>query len=391
MKQRAWLVGLLFLLWIPQLLADPQSRSWSHWQFDEHGASLTFTVPSREVTRLPPAADLESALIAHVTPRITLHRGQRDCGLSGRPRPVASTPGQIQLAMRFDCPSDAQGIDRLSVAAFFEYAGSHIHFARVTGTTGQHEMLLNRHQIEWTLAAAQPQGHTVWTSYLRLGVEHILVGLDHIAFLLALLLVQRGWRSLLASISGFTLGHSLTLALVVMGSAQPLSHRVEAGIGFTVALVAAEYFAGRGLPPKRLALTASALLLMCIPLTGFHTTPPWLWYLGLALVAGCYLIQTQSSASQRLAVALLFGAVHGFGFAGVLQEVGWPPSQQLLALAAFNIGVEVGQLIIVGALLASMALYSQLFTPTLRLWCSDTCAGLLVALGLFWVVTRSVI
>jgi len=135
-------------------------------------------------------------------------------------------------------------------------------------------------------------------TYLELGVEHILVGIDHVFFVVGLVLLVGLRRRLLWAITGFTVAHSLTLVASTLGWATLPQGPVEAIIALSIVLLAAE------------------------------------------------IVQERPSLTQRVpgAVAFVFGLVHGFGFAGALQEIGVPPDHAWPALAGFNVGVELGQL-----------------------------------------------
>ena len=138
-------------------------------------------------------------------------------------------------------------------------------------------------------------------SYLVLGVEHILGGVDHLLFVLALLLIVRGGKRIFITITAFTLAHSITLVSANLGWVRVPGPPVEAMIALSIVFVAAEVVHGlRGKP----GLTARA---------------PWV-------------------------VAFSFGLLHGFGFAGALAEVGLPQKAIPVALLMFNVGVEIGQL-----------------------------------------------
>jgi len=146
-------------------------------------------------------------------------------------------------------------------------------------------------------------------TYGVLGVEHILLGPDHLMFVLALLLLVSNARALVGTITAFTVAHSLTLAAASLGLVHVPSAPVEAAIALSIVFVAVEIVhAARG----RRALAARR---------------PWV-------------------------VAFLFGLLHGLGFAGALREVGLPADAIPLALLSFNLGVEAGQLLFVGALYA---------------------------------------
>jgi hydrogenase/urease accessory protein HupE len=150
-------------------------------------------------------------------------------------------------------------------------------------------------------------------TYLRLGVEHILLGVDHLLFVLSLLILVEGTRRLVATITAFTLAHSLTLAGAALGFVHVPGPPVEAAIALSIMFVAAEIIHGRH------------------GTGGLTRRFPWI-------------------------VAFTFGLLHGFGFAGALNEVGLPNAAIPVALLCFNIGVELGQLLFVGSVLGALAM-----------------------------------
>ena len=150
-------------------------------------------------------------------------------------------------------------------------------------------------------------------NYGRLGVEHILLGFDHLLFVLGLMLLIDGWGTLVKTISAFTLAHTLTLALATLGVVRVPPAPVEALIAVSIVMVALELTRGGDAPPT------------------VTRRYPWV-------------------------VAFLFGLLHGLGFAGALTEIGLPPDQIPLALLSFNLGVEVGQLAFVTAMVVPVRL-----------------------------------
>jgi hydrogenase/urease accessory protein HupE len=157
---------------------------------------------------------------------------------------------------------------------------------------------------------------SVFAEYMRLGVEHILIGIDHLLFVLGLVLLVRTNKALLWTVTAFTLAHSLTLAAATLELVALPGPPVEAGIALSILLLARELALGFDDPAQRDTWTWRF---------------PWL-------------------------VAFGFGLLHGFGFSGALREVGLPPDRVPEALLAFNVGVELGQLAVVGALLLLFAI-----------------------------------
>ena len=148
-------------------------------------------------------------------------------------------------------------------------------------------------------------------------------------------------------VTGFTIAHSLTLALAVFGVVRPPTGAIEALIGLSIALVATEnlWLAGGRRRAVRWTVTLVLVALAAVAASGRGAVPA-LTLLGLALFAACYfalLAAVARPAPLRAAVAFVFGLVHGFGFAGVLLEAQLPSERLARALFGFNLGVELGQ------------------------------------------------
>ncbi len=182
------------------------------------------------------------------------------------------------------------------------------------GTT--HSAILRPSAASFRIPAVASKGE-VAASYWRMGVTHILEGVDHLLFLLALLLIVSGFGQLLKTVTAFTLAHSLTLALATLGFVHVPPAPTEAVISLSILFLAAELVRKQqgevGLTERR----------------------PWL-------------------------VALAFGLFHGLGFAGALSQVGVPAHEVPLALLMFNVGVETGQVLFVVAVVATLAALRRL-------------------------------
>ena len=142
--------------------------------------------------------------------------------------------------------------------------------------------------------------------FTELGVEHIFLGYDHIMFLLALIVIGGRMRSLVKIVTAFTIAHSITLILAAQEILVLPDRLIEAGIALSIAYVAAENF--------------------------------WL-----------------KTAGHRWMLTFVFGLVHGFGFANVLRQLGLPDQGLIASLLAFNVGVEIGQIVIVALLFPPIA------------------------------------
>jgi hypothetical protein len=382
-------------------IADPQSKSFSTWQYNDGELRATFTVSTTEIAQLPTAGrnpDLMSLFIGQLRSMVKVSTGDQTCPLR-RTEPQRASPGYLRAGLTFSCDP---ATTRLVIVnrALFDDSPSHIHFARVTaGERPAIELLFTRRQPshEFTLSAAsditplEADFTQTITTYLVFGFEHIIIGLDHIAFLLALMLLANRACDVLLIVSGFTIGHSVTLSLTILGWVTPQIGMMEAMIGFTIALVAAENIGARDGTGKSIAIAGGstlAALALLSALAGIGPAP--LSLLGLALFTLCYLQLSNSETRARQLrpwITTLFGFVHGFGFASVLMEVGLPTSSVVPALLAFNIGVELGQIALVLVIAAIGLVFHRLLKA--KFWkFEELGSALLCGLGVFWFVQR---
>jgi hydrogenase/urease accessory protein HupE len=193
---------------------------------------------------------------------------------------------------------------------------------------------------------AAPRPSQVAMTYLKLGVEHILLGIDHLLFVLALLILVKGARRLIATVTAFTAAHSITLAVATLGYVHVPGPPVEAAIALSIVFVAAEIVHGlQGRP----GLTAR-----------------WPWV-----------------------VAFTFGLLHGLGFAGALSEIGLPQKDIPLALLTFNVGVELGQLMFIAAVVL-LGWAARRLLRSVPQWAPPTAAYGIGSMSAFWVIARVV-
>jgi hydrogenase/urease accessory protein HupE len=219
---------------------------------------------------------------------------------------------------------------------------------RVQLLDGTRSTTLVRPSRPWVEIAISRGPLAVAGAYVMHGVEHILFGFDHLLFVLALILIVRSGRVLLVTITAFTIAHSITLSLATLGVVHVPGPPVEATIALSILLLACEI--------NRMQCGRESL------------TAKWPWL-----------------------VAFSFGLLHGFGFAGALTEIGLPPGDVPLALFAFNVGVEIGQLIFIGVVLSALALARRTGFPLIF-----ECHALSIAtygigiLAAFWFIERLV-
>jgi hypothetical protein len=297
--------------------------------------------------------------------------------------------------MSFRCsgPIDEDPVE-VEIGAFFAVSPSHVHYARVARPGGQaQEVLATVRSHTFKVGAREAAPPTDFRAFFRLGLEHVLSGVDHLAFLLALALLAGSFGRAFWAATGFTLGHSLTLGLVAIGRLSPSVPAVEALIGFTVAFAAGEAYASRrGRAPHAGWVTLG--LVAAVPLTAKIVGAsflPWAVVAGTAVFAACA-GGLGGETTRRLApvLAAAFGLAHGAGFAGALLELDIPRERLLTALLGFNLGVEAAQLLAL-LVVAAVALVAVRVPTGARGRAVDYVTAALFALGTYWFVERALV
>ncbi len=193
---------------------------------------------------------------------------------------------------------------------------------------------------------AEQSAWDVAKTYTIIGVEHILMGIDHLLFVFALLLIVVGWKRLIGTITAFTLAHSITLVAATLGWLSVPQAPVEAVIALSILFLAVEIIHSQQ------------------GKVGLAERSPWL-------------------------IAFIFGLLHGFGFAGALAEVGLPEQSIPQALLFFNVGVELGQLIFVFAVLCVAFIVKKMFAQNVLRKGERAIAYVIGSLAAFWLIERT--
>jgi hypothetical protein len=223
----------------------------------------------------------------------------------------------------------------------FPYDPVHQTFVNIyEGAELRQQVIFNADTAERTYYLGTRQGAIeVVRTFVPSGVHHILIGPDHILFLVGLLLLGGTWWALVRIVTAFTLGHSLTLSLAALDVVTPPSGLIEPAIALSIVFVGADN-----------------------------------------LVRG-------EGRDVRGWVALVFGLVHGFGFANVLREFGLPREALGWSLFSFNVGVEIGQLVVVLLVAGALAAIRR---RSVRLGARVALGGSIavIAAGAYWFVQR---
>lgn len=280
-------------------------------------------------------AEHEAAVLAYVKPKLMVATEALTPCAPG-PWTARDDFQSVVLRSQWDCArvnGDLVFINDL----FFELAIGTRHFTRIGDDPRVKPIVLTHQDNRVALTGPPLTLSQVLVRYTVSGVEHIFIGIDHIAFLIALLLWARSLMALIKIVTAFTAAHSVTLSLAALEVVTLPSALVEPLIALTIVYVAAENFFRHG-------------------------------------VAG------------KWRGAFLLGLVHGFGFAGVLQDVGFPQDSVAWALAAFNVGVEIGQIVIVAAVYPLLLLLDRLTARRETVVYAGS--AVIMGLGIFWLVER---
>jgi hypothetical protein len=321
-------------------------------------ASLDMSVPMAERLLAPDGGigALASDALARLPAETLLSGPVTLAGKACSPSVIGSSREGDRLVVTVAGPCSGSGELRWSFPFIERMPFTFRLLGRVTTAASDRELILGSGHTELAVAVASDPGSEPrnFLQFVAMGMQHIGAtpdqwhgpsgwhwpdGIDHILFLLALLLAGVALVPVLETVTGFTLGHSVSLSLATLGVLRPPSRLIESAIALSIAYVAAED----------------------------------LWI--------------RETARPRWQVASVFGLVHGFGFARALSDLHLPRGRLAGALLGFNLGVEIGQLIIV--LLAAPLLYVLFRAPVFRRWGQPACALAILGCALVWFVQRA--
>ena len=254
-----------------------------------------------------------------------------------------SADTHVTVTLVWSCPDS--GALRYRLSLFRDVDPSAQHLVSLNTETGKQDSVLDRNTPELALSGVVPSNFQVVGHFLAAGIEHIFLGYDHIAFLIAIILWASRLWPVVKAVTAFTLAHSITLSLAALDVVRIPSAIIEPAIAASIVYVAVENF-------------------------------------------------TTRDADKRWRVTFLFGLLHGFGFASALEELGLPREKLIAALAAFNCGVEIGQVLIVATafgLLSAVDRWqiSKTSGPVRNTALVHAVSFAIVILGSYWFVSRT--
>ena len=379
--------------------AEAHTRSQSHsvWEFNGTTVDVIMTIPDIELDRITAgdAAARDERVKEYLARRIYPAQHGNACALVPPIESLSAVAGFRKYDFTFTCPT-ATDLE-IHFSAFFDLIPSHTNFAQVqnalTGEFTEQLLTVDHQTVDVTGDEGSRLKSARFFEFIRMGIMHILTGVDHMSFLLGLVLISRRLRDLLFVVTGFTIGHSLTLALAVTGVLRPHAEYIDALVALTIGLIGAENLVVQTRRSTGIVVTVAAgTLLMAVSAALGWGGLPSLLVLGAGLFTCSYLMisgHLRDAGRLRMFITLIFGLIHGFGFAADLLQLQLPTERLAELLVGFNIGVEIGQISLVAAATLCVVLLRKAHLALPRPIVVDVASAFLVGLGVFWFVQRS--
>lgn len=389
------LIILLFTFSL-DVFSHQRSESYSKWSVEEVEndtlVNVAFTIRLSNLNKLegPLVGEWEDRISAYIISSFTT---DSDCLQEGKHRVMTSRADDIfRVSWTLSCN---QILEEIKTNVFFDRDPTHSHIARyIYDSNLSTEKLFTTQTKTWNLkdiySSKESSVNSSFKEYVLLGIKHISTGYDHLAFLFGLLLLNQRLKRLVLAITGFTLGHSLTLSLAVLDLVRPVNSFIEALIGFSIALLGLEFLIRHSKSNSTYVKNISYLLFFLFLLYFiFSEGSNSLGLLGLLVFSFCYLMLVSKNLSSffSLFIASIFGLIHGFGFGGFLFEVGFSEDNILKTLFGFNLGVEIGQLMAMSLFILIIFGISKLDIKN-KEYINPLLATFLVTLGTYWFVYR---
>ena len=355
-------VIILFFLLSP-LNAHYFSESFSKWNVVDNKVEANFSLLTLESTRIFQVENYQKIMFEenlsetdvfkiYLSQHLKVTSEGKNCSLVDEIKELNSQEGSLNLSLNFECPSNKE--IKIINNALFNLVQSHIHIARIyidNNLYTEKALFFNDQSIDLNEEKENNSFSNSFYKFFSLGLDHILSGYDHLLFILGLLLLVTNLKRLLLVITGFTIGHSLTLSLSVINIIQVKSSLVEALIGYTIMFVGLEYLYKEN-NDHRVSMIFIMTLSLLLLIFGNLINPnfPYFLILGILLfsLGYFYLLKNLNSENNLLSIiTIIFGLIHGFGFGGFLLGSKISSENIFSGLLGFNLGVEVGQIIFV--------------------------------------------
>ena len=407
MHIRKLLIILIFLLFNSQSYAHYFSESFSKWNIMGSDIIANFSILELEATRVLQVKEYEKILIdneldekdifkIYLNDHIHVYSADVKCQSSNDIRELSSDEGYLRYELEFQCPSEEN--IKIINNALFNVIQSHIHIARIyleNDLLTEKALFFNDQSVDISEKETQLSFFSSFKNFFYSGLSHILGGYDHLLFILGLLIIVTNLNRLILIITGFTIGHSLTLFLSLVEIVQVNASIVESLIGFTIMFVGLEYFYKHN-NGKLLSIGYLILILPLLFILSFITNIQFSGFLMMGLLmfsVGYFFLKENLKNSDNLLIliTIVFGLIHGFGFGGFLLNTEINSGNILSGLLGFNLGVEFGQILFVLGVLLIFQLVNFIRLNFIINLFKDTSFALLICFGLYFFIQRLIV
>ena len=379
------------------------SESFSKWNISNQDIKVNFNLLELEATRILKIDKYQKLLSNNLSEneifKIYLEKNLFvetegvKCDLKDDTKILSSKEGYLRVELNYKCPFSSN--IKIVNNALFYLIDSHIHIARIYQDNSillEKALFFNDQSIHINEEVKERKIFEQFSNFIHSGFNHIIGGYDHLIFVLGLLLLINNFKLLFLAITGFTIGHSITLALTALEIVIPNIGLIEAIIGFTIMFVALEYFNEKQNSPYisiALLISLSTALLILSAINILHI--PVFLLTGLLIISISYfLIKNYYTTGDKLLISLTvaFGLIHGFGFGSFLMSTNFDTSQTIVSLLGFNLGVEIGQLVFVGLILLIYKIFITLKMNNVIILSKDLFFIITLSMGMFWYIQR---
>ena len=397
------LIILFVLFSINSSHAHYFSESFSKWNISDQDIKVNFNLLELEATRILKIDKYQKLLSNNLSENeifeiylennLFVESEGMGCDLKDDTKILSSKEGYLRVELNYKCPFSSN--IKIVNNALFYLIDSHIHIARIYQNNSillEKALFFNDQSIHINEEVKEKKIFEQFSNFIHSGFTHIIGGYDHLIFVLGLLLLINNFKLLFLAITGFTIGHSITLALTALEIVIPNISLIEAIIGFTIMFVALEYFNEKQNSPYisiALLISLSTVLLILSVINILHI--PVFLLAGLLIISISYfLIKNYYTSSDKLLISLTvaFGLIHGFGFGSFLMSTNFDTSQAIVSLLGFNLGVEIGQLFFVGLILLIYKIFITLKMNNVIIFSKDLFFIVTFSMGMFWYIQR---
>lgn len=386
------------------------SESYSKWVISEDYIEGTFNILELESTRVLQLPEFQKYLyqdgltesevfLKYLDPRIKVNENNEPCKKESVALKKSSKQGTLNIVFNFKC--NTTNSLKIINNGIFDIVQSHVHIARIYRGESillEQALFYNNQVIDLSNERNKTQKSSFFSSlfnFLVSGTQHILNGFDHLLFIAGLVLLISGIKKLALIITGFTIGHSITLGLSVLGIFTPNFIIIESLIGYSILFIGIEYFLLKTKLYREITFFLISLFFSIVLIDLIYNELNHIFILlGLSLLTLGYFGLHKKISNNNLGLFVIttfFGLIHGFGFGSFLIKSEFSLDSLIPALLGFNIGVEIGQLIFVLIILLTFYLNKYLRINTINAYIKNIIFFFLTSFGLFWFIQRLLI